>query len=79
MGSAHSGERALRALFARSLLRIAFSRAHGLSAYLAKAVSYSQIYGSLAAIPILLLWIYIVWLIILVRRGADGRTSRNRK
>jgi len=33
--------------------------------YLAKAVSYNRIYGSLAAIPILLLWIYIVWLIIL--------------
>jgi membrane protein len=33
--------------------------------YTAHFVSYNKIYGSLGAIPILLLWIYIVWLIVL--------------
>lgn len=33
--------------------------------YTKKAVSYSKIYGSLGAIPILLVWIYIMWLITL--------------
>jgi membrane protein len=33
--------------------------------YVKNFVSYNRIYGSLGAIPILLLWIYIVWLVIL--------------
>ena len=33
--------------------------------YTSHMLSYSRIYGSLGAIPILLLWIYIVWIIIL--------------
>lgn len=33
--------------------------------YTQKAVSYNKIYGSLGAIPILLVWIYIMWLITL--------------
>jgi membrane protein len=33
--------------------------------YTAKVLTYSKIYGSLGAVPILLLWIYIVWIIIL--------------
>jgi membrane protein len=33
--------------------------------YTAKLVSYNKIYGSLGAIPILLLWIYIMWVIVL--------------
>ena len=37
----------------------------GYAIYTQKVVSYSKIYGSLGAIPILLLWIYIIWLIIL--------------
>jgi membrane protein len=37
----------------------------GYALYTTKVVSYSKIYGSLGAIPILLLWIYIVWVIIL--------------
>lgn len=35
------------------------------SIYTAKAVSYNRIYGSLSAVPILLLWIYIAWAIVL--------------
>ncbi|MBI4924568.1 MAG: YihY family inner membrane protein [Bdellovibrio sp.] len=35
------------------------------SIYTKNVVSYSKIYGSLGAIPILLLWIYILWLILL--------------
>jgi membrane protein len=37
--------------------------AYGL--YTSRVVSYNKIYGSLGAVPILLLWIYIVWAIIL--------------
>ena len=33
--------------------------------YASRAVSYHAIYGSLSAIPLLLLWIYILWLIVL--------------
>lgn len=33
--------------------------------YTRRAVSYSKIYGSLSAVPLLLLWIYIVWVIVL--------------
>ena len=38
----------------------------GYALYAKRAMSYNQIYGSLSAIPILLLWIYIVWVIILL-------------
>jgi membrane protein len=34
--------------------------------YVLKFVSYHKIYGRLAAVPVLLLWIYILWLIILI-------------
>ena len=37
----------------------------GYALYTKKVIAYNKIYGSLGAIPILLLWIYIVWLIIL--------------
>lgn len=37
----------------------------GYALYTRKVVTYSKIYGSLGAIPILLLWIYIIWVIIL--------------
>jgi membrane protein len=33
--------------------------------YTAHVVGYGRIYGSLAAVPILLLWIYIVWIVVL--------------
>lgn len=39
--------------------------ASGYEVYTKKAVSYNKIYGSLGAIPILLVWIYIMWLITL--------------
>jgi membrane protein len=34
--------------------------------YTSRILSYNHIYGSLSAVPILLLWVYIVWLIILL-------------
>lgn len=37
----------------------------GFDLYTVKVVSYSRIYGSLGAVPILLLWIYILWAIVL--------------
>jgi membrane protein len=37
----------------------------GYSLYTSRVVSYSKIYGSLGAVPILLLWIYIAWFVVL--------------
>lgn len=37
--------------------------------YASQAVSYSSIYGSLAALPIFLLWLYVTWVIVLL--GAE--------
>jgi len=37
----------------------------GFAFYVSKAVSYRNLYGSLGAIPIFLIWIYITWVIIL--------------
>jgi membrane protein len=33
--------------------------------YLAKVPTYSAVYGAFASVPILLLWVYVVWLIVL--------------
>jgi len=37
----------------------------GFRLYTARVLTYSKIYGSLGAVPLLLLWIYIVWLVVL--------------
>lgn len=37
----------------------------GYSIYVTRFVAYNRIYGSLGAVPILLLWIYIAWIIVL--------------
>jgi membrane protein len=37
----------------------------GYSLYTKNVVTYNAVYGSLGAVPILLLWIYIVWVIVL--------------
>jgi len=38
----------------------------GLTVYLAQMPTYSAIYGAFAAVPILLVWIYMAWVIVLV-------------
>ncbi len=38
----------------------------GLGLYLAKVPTYSVIYGTFATLPILLLWIYVAWVIVLL-------------
>lgn len=45
--------------------------------YTEKLVSYNKIYGSLGAIPILLLWIYVIWVIILTGVAASAVLQRN--
>ncbi len=50
-------------LFVASGLELAKS---GLAAYLKAVPSYSAIYGAFASVPILLLWIYVVWLVVLL-------------
>ena len=42
---------------------------YGYAVYAAKAVSYSAIYGSLGALPIFLIWLYLTWVIVLL--GAE--------
>ena len=42
---------------------------YGYTAYAAKVVVYSKIYGSLGIIPLFLLWIYYSWVVVLV--GAE--------
>jgi membrane protein len=38
----------------------------GLALYLAKVPTYSAVYGAFATVPILLVWIYVVWVIVLL-------------
>jgi membrane protein len=44
--------------------------------YVSKFVSYHKIYGRLAAVPVLLLWIYILWLIILIGAAFGASLQR---
>ena len=48
----------------------------GFNIYVKKVVTYDRVYGSLGAIPILLLWIYIVWVIILSGAALSAALQR---
>lgn len=45
--------------------------------YTSHVLTYSKIYGSLSAVPILLLWIYIVWLIVLAGAALGASIQRS--
>ncbi|OFZ19579.1 MAG: hypothetical protein A2X94_14120 [Bdellovibrionales bacterium GWB1_55_8] len=55
----------------------------GYALYTTEVITYNKIYGSLGAVPILLLWIYIVWVIVLggaafsaaLQKRFDGLTA----
>jgi membrane protein len=58
----------------------------GFTLYISYSTSYARLYGSLALIPIFLLWIYVTWLTVLFGlqvayalqiMGTDGARSRN--
>jgi membrane protein len=44
-----------------------------LAIYLLKMPAYSMIYGAFATVPLLLIWIYIAWLLVLI--GAEIAAS----
>lgn len=46
------------------------------SFYVKKVVAYDKIYGSLGAIPILLVWIYVAWLVILAGAALSAALQR---
>ena len=53
-------------LFSATMTSLCWEAAgFGYKIYTKKAISYDKIYGSLSAVPTLLLWIYIMWLITL--------------
>jgi membrane protein len=62
----HCKVRFVYALLSGTVTAILFHLAQfGFRIYTTKVLSYSKIYGSLGAVPILLLWIYIIWIIVL--------------
>lgn len=66
------------ALFSASMAALSWSIARALySLYVKNFVNYDKLYGSLGAIPILLLWIWILWVIIL--SGASLTASIQRR
>lgn len=56
----HAVKGALLAVFLFALMQ------HGFELYLTKFASYSAVYGSLAALPIFLVWLYLSWGVIMV-------------
>ena len=39
---------------------------YGFAAWVGQSVRYSTVYGSLAAVPIFLIWLYVVWIVVLL-------------
>jgi membrane protein len=57
-----------------------FSIAHVLyHLYISKIISYHRLYGRLSAVPILLLWVYILWLIILAGAAFTAALQKTRE
>lgn len=46
------------------------------SIYVKKVVAYDKIYGSLGAVPILLVWIYVAWLVVLAGAALSAALQR---
>ena len=57
---------AKHALFGGFLSAMVFKLAFELFAWLSGYLVYDAIYGVLAALPIFLLWLYLVWVIVLM-------------
>jgi membrane protein len=50
-------------LFATVLFEVA---KHGFAAYLLRVPTYETVYGTLAAVPIFLIWLYLSWVVVLL-------------
>ncbi|MBF0350756.1 MAG: YihY family inner membrane protein [SAR324 cluster bacterium] len=57
------GAALMGAIFSSSMIQLCYL---SLNVYFIEIFGYQKLYGSLAVIPILILWIYIVWLVILL-------------
>lgn len=49
----------------------------GYTLYTKKVLTYHKIYGSLGAVPILLLWIYIAWIVVLAGAALTAALQKN--
>lgn len=49
----------------------------GYTIYTRKVLTYHKIYGSLGAVPILLLWIYIAWIVVLAGAALNAALQRS--
>jgi membrane protein len=51
----------------------------GFAGYLAKVPTYKAVYGSFAAFPMFLLWVYFSWLVTLVAAMITANLARGRR
>jgi membrane protein len=65
------------ALVPAFLISIALMAAQrGYQLYTSKVLTYNKIYGSLAAVPIILFWIYILWALVLFGAALSSAVHR---
>jgi len=67
------------ALFGGIFVALAFEAAkYGFRVYLRTVPTYQIVYGALAALPIFLVWIYVVWIIVLIGAAIAATVSDGR-
>ena len=70
----------LKAAFAGGIfVALAFEAAkYGFRVYLRTVPTYQVVYGALAALPLFLIWIYVVWIIVLIGAAIAATLSEGR-
>ena len=73
----HTRVHALYAAISGAFAAVLFILAQfGFRLYTSRVLTYSKIYGSLGAIPIFILWIYIVWVVVLAGAALTAALQR---